>query len=252
MTVIHRHIPPCDKESHGACRDVPEVSWSQPRQRAPRTLRVLELLAIGLMDGAAIAAEVGCSRQYVSQLRLAPRHAVTRPARLVLAFPDGGPHDDMRDWFMDRVSFVDDDHSCWHWTGSSTTKRGLTYGIACGMRANRVALEIATRELIAPGLHALHGCDNPICVRPSHLRAGTPKQNMDEKVARGRHRTNPRKGDDHRGSKIPDADVVGIRAEVASGGRGTTSAIARRYGVAPATITKIVLGRARKHIARAA
>ena len=38
-------------------------------------------------------------------------------------------------------------------------------------------------------LFALHRCDNPACVRPSHLWAGTKRQNTLDMVAKGRHRS---------------------------------------------------------------
>lgn len=32
----------------------------------------------------------------------------------------------------------------------------------------------------------LHSCDNPPCVNPEHLRAGTPQDNMNDRKLRGR------------------------------------------------------------------
>ena len=36
--------------------------------------------------------------------------------------------------------------------------------------------------------YVIHSCDNPACVEPTHLRAGSPQDNMDDKVNRGRWR----------------------------------------------------------------
>ena len=35
-------------------------------------------------------------------------------------------------------------------------------------------------------MNVLHSCDNPSCVRPSHLRIGTQHENIMEMAARGR------------------------------------------------------------------
>jgi len=41
------------------------------------------------------------------------------------------------------------------------------------------------------GRHALHSCDNQRCIEPSHLRWGSPADNMQDKVNRGRQSNKP-------------------------------------------------------------
>lgn len=54
-------------------------------------------------------------------------------------------------------------------------------------RAHRAAYVLAHGP-IPPGLGVLHSCDNPPCIRPEHIRAGTRAENSADMVARGRHR----------------------------------------------------------------
>lgn len=53
--------------------------------------------------------------------------------------------------------------------------------------ANRFALMIKLGRDLLPGMHALHDCDNPPCVRADHLYEGTNFDNQRDAVSRGRH-----------------------------------------------------------------
>lgn len=52
-------------------------------------------------------------------------------------------------------------------------------------RAHRLAWYLVYGE-IPPGLHLLHYCDNPPCLEMAHLHLGTQRQNMTERMERGR------------------------------------------------------------------
>lgn len=89
------------------------------------------------------------------------------------------------DRFVEVIPF----HDCWEWTGFRSEKG---YGkIASGKRgesprrAHRVAWEIANGS-IPNGLHILHRCDNPSCVRPSHLFLGNDLENQRDRIKKGR------------------------------------------------------------------
>ncbi len=39
---------------------------------------------------------------------------------------------------------------------------------------------------IAPGMFVMHACDNKLCVNPDHLSLGTPRDNTQDMIAKGR------------------------------------------------------------------
>jgi hypothetical protein len=88
---------------------------------------------------------------------------------------------------------------CWLWAGTmnaSGPHERHWYGGYYPLRADgRIARRtigahrVAYAAMIGPipeGLDVLHHCDQPKCVNPDHLYAGTHRDNMRDKVARGR------------------------------------------------------------------
>lgn len=139
------------------------------------------------------------------------------------------------DRFWSKVDKSGGEDACWVWTGA---KIGRGYGgikIAGKMLvAHRVSYEMANDE-IPDGLFVCHTCDNPICVNPRHLFAGTPADNMQDKERK--NRGNHAKGTDNGASRLSEADVLRIRAMLAEG--WTSRAIAKVYGIAPQTVGRI-------------
>jgi hypothetical protein len=68
-----------------------------------------------------------------------------------------------------------------------------------------------TNGPIPKGMMACHQCDNPGCVRPSHIFIGTASDNMRDMGQKGRHRIGNRKGMKHPLAKFTDEQVREIR-----------------------------------------
>lgn len=119
---------------------------------------------------------------------------------------------------------------CWLWTGPSDPSGYPRVGQHA--RAHRRALEISLGRPLAAGMYAIHRCDTPLCVRPSHLTEGTQLDNYRDMLAKGRARR-----------AIPlftDAQADEIRRLVAAG--ATRREIQDRFGIARSTLGELVRG----------
>jgi hypothetical protein len=83
--------------------------------------------------------------------------------------------------------------ACWPWTGTNTHGYGeLSIAQRRAVRAPRLSWEIAHGRPFPVGMNALHHCDNPPCVNPTHIYPGTQADNVRDMHARGRWQRRPR------------------------------------------------------------
>lgn len=114
------------------------------------------------------------------------------------------------------------------------------------LRATRLVLEAALGRPIAPGMLALHQCDNPRCVRvgPEHIFEGTQSQNIEGCVERGRHMAPF--GELHSNSDLTELQVVEIKKLK---GAQSLEDTAKQFGVkSNTTIWNIWNGKTWKHV----
>lgn len=114
--------------------------------------------------------------------------------------------------------------SCWRWTGARN-KRGYGLFNICGklQSAHRLAWS-EIHGAIGAGLYICHKCDNPSCVNPDHLFAGSARENQVDSSLKGR---TARQKIDHR-------QAMQIFHFPAS-----NSETGKRFGVSKNTVTKI-------------
>ena len=85
----------------------------------------------------------------------------------------------------------------------------------------------------------MHTCDNPRCINPNHLLLGTQQDNMDDKMAKGRHRCPS--GEDCAKAILTAQDVLFIRCAYIPRDRDYGQrALARRFNVGQMTIHDVV------------
>lgn len=79
--------------------------------------------------------------------------------------------------------------SCWEWLGTKDRDGyGKIWHKKKQMRAHRVMFEICVGYELESTEFICHKCDNPSCVRPTHLYLGDATLNNRDSVKRKRHK----------------------------------------------------------------
>jgi hypothetical protein len=136
--------------------------------------------------------------------------------------------------FWSKVNKIED--GCWEW---ASNKNNMGYGrfslgsVIGKKLAHRLSYEEANGP-IPNGMHICHKCDNPACVNPDHLFAGTRSDNMTDSAKKGRTWN----------MRLADASVIALLKDYISG--MSREAMGKKYGIATCSVDDFTTGSSRK------
>lgn len=143
---------------------------------------------------------------------------------------------------MERVEIPADATACWVWSGSQETfGHGNTKIGGKNQKVHRIVYQHHNGEIPVSVL-VRHTCDNPPCVNPEHLIAGTYADNSGDMAERLR---SPH-GVNHVASRLTADMVRSIRAKWVEG--CPYNDLAAEYGVSRTTIVSLVKGKTYRHV----
>lgn len=136
--------------------------------------------------------------------------------------------------------------SCWPFMGGKAGTNGYGSFVIGRTRclAHRVVFSLANPgkidwkcgKTLKDTKIVLHKCDNRLCCNPNHLYLGTPKENYDDMVKKGRRAD--MKGEKGPNSKFTNSQIMKIR-EICSKGLIEQKDIAALCGVSEGVISSI-------------
>jgi hypothetical protein len=135
---------------------------------------------------------------------------------------------------------------CWLWTGGSSSNQN---GYRCGYFTTHGKQRHATRaqwfltfgQWPSDGVFVCHHCDNSMCVNPSHLFLGTPKDNVHDCIRKWRAKTGRIPCGLSISRKKLSREIIGKAHQLKKDG-WTYLRIAENFGVGETTIYKALKG----------
>lgn len=139
---------------------------------------------------------------------------------------------------IDELISPEPNTGCWLWMGLVAPYPRLSISRHRTIFVHRFMLGLKPGD----GRYACHRCDNPVCVNPDHLFAGSQRENMLD-AARKQRMSH---GETAPQSRLSEATAREAFAAVEAG--DTICAVAKRFGVSPGTIRRLANGRGWKHL----
>ena len=143
--------------------------------------------------------------------------------------------------YAKKIAYIVTANDCWECVSHTKDKAGYPVITRMGRfwRLSRYIYTISKGE-IPDGLLILHACDNPKCMNPDHLSAGTSAENSRDMTQKGRQA----KGEDNGGGvKLDENKVRAIRSDERS-----LQSIANDYGVSKKLILLVKQRRNWRHV----
>lgn len=155
--------------------------------------------------------------------------------RLGTPFPNQNSENSIEDFLnkIDNIPLNQDGCKIWN---RGKDKEGYGYYAIKGItyRSHRL-LYVTLYPGDYEGLVIRHSCDTPACCNINHLLVGTPRDNTNDMISRGRHLSGSKIGT----SKLSESQANEIREKYPD---KTTIQLAEEYGVCKQTICNVING----------
>jgi len=130
---------------------------------------------------------------------------------------------------------------CWMWNAPLNSAGRPSFHVGGRVNGKRISASRYSYWLAKgyppEGKVVCHTCDNPACVNPAHLWAGTQAENLADMTAKGRRSRFALRGEAAPGCKVSDEEARRALARVDAG--ESPSAVARDLGINRVTIYKL-------------
>lgn len=115
-------------------------------------------------------------------------------------------------------SHVDKSGDCWLWTRSLNHGYGQIWINGKRWIASRLSWTLTMGSIPTSRLMVCHLCDNPVCVRPSHLFLADQRDNLSDMREKNRGSSPPiQRGLQNNKTKLTESQVREIRARYIAG-----------------------------------